>query len=394
MHTRRREITRAPRPAELEGPRFVSFVLFLLAIVLIGCGAPGEPQPPTPPVPQAIADLSAKQAGDGVLLTFTMPGKSTRGERLQQVPAFEVLRGTLRPDGTPDPKSFRVVDTVPGALVARYSQRGQVQFIDPVSPTDPQLRSGQPFVYRVRTLFSAKRPSPDSKDVTLHLYPVVERISSLDASVTEQGINLKWPAPTRTSAGEPLPGAQEYHVYRGELDPATSTVAASDPQQAKWKSPLLQLGATSTTDYRDSGFDYGKTYAYLVRSVIASAAGALESSDSPLAVVTPKDTFPPAAPQGTVAAIQPGATPGAVAVELSWSINVEPDLAGYRVYRSEQEGARGALLTPELLPSPAYRDNSAQSGQRYWYTVTAVDRSGNESAPSLAVAVEVAQPSR
>jgi fibronectin type 3 domain-containing protein len=83
-----------------------------------------------------------------------------------------------------------------------------------------------------------------------------------------------------------------------------------------------------------------------------------------------------------------------VAVELSWSINVEPDLAGYRVYRSEQEGARGALLTPELLPSPAYRDNSVQSGQRYWYTVTAVDRSGNESAPSLAVAVEVAQPSR
>jgi fibronectin type 3 domain-containing protein len=83
-----------------------------------------------------------------------------------------------------------------------------------------------------------------------------------------------------------------------------------------------------------------------------------------------------------------------VAVELSWSINVEPDLAGYRVYRAEQEGVRGALLTPELLPSPAYRDNSVQSGHRYWYTVTAVDRSGNESAPSLAVEIEVAQPSR
>ena len=64
------------------------------------------------------------------------------------------------------------------------------------------------------------------------------------------------------------------------------------------------------------------------------------------------------------------------------------------MYRSEQEGAKGALLTPELLPSPAYRDNSVQSGQRYWYTVTAVDRSGNESASSLAVAVDVAQPSR
>jgi chitodextrinase len=34
-----------------------------------------------------------------------------------------------------------------------------------------------------------------------------------------------------------------------------------------------------------------------------------------------------------------------------------------------------------------------QVGQHYWYAVTAVDRSGNESAPSLAIAVEVAQPS-
>ena len=369
---------------------------FLLSIFFLtaGCGAPGEPQPPTPPVPQSVTDLTAKQVGDGVLLTFTMPGKSTLGERLQQVPAFEVLRGSLRPDGTADPKSFRVVDTVPGALVARYSQRGQVQFIDPVSPTDPQLRSGQPFVYRVRTLFSAKHPSPDSKDVILRLYPVAERISSLDANVTEQGIDLKWPMATHTSTGEPLSGVQEYHVYRGELDPSTASVAAGDPLQAKWKSPLLQLGATTTTDYRDSGFDYGKTYAYLVRSVIGSPAGPLESSDSPLTIVTPKDTFPPAAPQGLVAAVQPGATPDSLAVELSWSINVEPDLAGYRVYRSQQEGVPGALLTPELLPSPAYRDNSVQSGQRYWYTVTAVDRAGNESAPSPAVAVDVAQPSR
>jgi hypothetical protein len=379
------------RPVQSVSLFYLLISIFLLAA---GCGAPGEPLPPTPPIPQAIADLAGKQAGDGVLLTFTMPGKSTLGEKLQQLPAFEVLRGTLRADGTPDPKSFRVVDTVPGALVARYSQRGLVQFVDPVSPSDPQLRSGQPFVYRVHTLFSAKRPSPDSKDVTLRLYPVAERITSLDASVTEQGIELKWPAPTRTSAGDPLSGLEGYHVYRGELEPATAGVAASDPQQAKWKSPLLQLGATPTTDYRDSGFDYGKTYAYLVRSLIESPGGALESSDSPLAIVTPKDTFPPAAPQAIVVAIQPEAAPGSVAVELSWSINVEPDLAGYRVYRSEQEGVRGVLLTPDLLPSPAYRDNSVRSGQHYWYTVTAVDRSGNESAPSLAVAVDVAQPFR
>src|ERR1700751_5375322 len=201
------------RPAQSVPIFYFLFSIFLFAA---RCGAPGEPQPPTPPIPLGIADLTAKQAGDGVLLTFTMPGKSTLGDRLQQVPTFEVLRGSLRPDGMPDPKSFRVVDTVPGALVARYSQRGQVQFIDPVAPTDPQLRSGQLFVYRVHTLFSAKHPSPDSKDITLQLYPVAERLSAIDSAVTEQGIELKWAAPTHTSTGESLASVQEYHVYRGE----------------------------------------------------------------------------------------------------------------------------------------------------------------------------------
>jgi hypothetical protein len=39
-------------------------------------------------------------------------------------------------------------------------------------------------------------------------------------------------------------------------------------------------------------------------------------------------------------------------------------------------------LTTELLPAPVYRDISVQAGHRYWYTVTAVDRAGNESAPA------------
>jgi fibronectin type 3 domain-containing protein len=131
----------------------------------------------------------------------------------------------------------------------------------------------------------------------------------------------------------------------------------------------------------------------MVRSVMQVEGVELESSDSRPVTVTPQDTFPPAAPQGLVAALLPGSAPATVLVDLSWSINLETDLAGYRVYRSEQEGTRGQLLTPELLPTPADRDTSVQPGHRYWYTVTAVDRAGNESAPGAAVVVDVTQPS-
>src|SRR5207244_823079 len=104
-----------------------------------------------------------------------------------------------------------------------------------------------------------------------------------------------------------------------------------------------------------------------------------------------RSSRPPAPPQDLVAAVLPGATPSAFVVDLSWSSNLETDLAGYRVYRSEQEGARGQLITPDLLPVPAVRDRSVALGHRYWYTVTAVDRAGNESGPSRPAAVDIAE---
>ena len=49
----------------------------------------------------------------------------------------------------------------------------------------------------------------------------------------------------------------------------------------------------------------------------------------------------------------------------------------------------GEVLTRELLPTPAYRDAAVQSGRKYWYLVTAVDRAGNESPASAVAAVEI-----
>jgi hypothetical protein len=369
-------------------PTLLSFLIFV-CLLSTGCGAPGEPLPPSPPIPVAVKDLAARQVGDAVLLTFTLPGKSTLGDRLTEVPTVEVWRGGLRPDGAPDPKSFHLADTVPGSLINSYAQEGKIQFPDAIQPEEIRSRTGETAVYHVRTRVSERKASADSNEVSVVLYPVPQRIETLETHLTEKSVQLNWTVPGSTSAGGALPPIQEFHIYRGELDPASATAAEKDLHAAVWKLPLLQIAVSSTPEYQDAGFDFGKTYAYVVRSVIRVGGSLLESADSVPQILTPKDTFPPAAPQDVTAAVLPGTAQGTRVVDLSWSINLETDVAGYRVYRSESEDARGPLVTPELLPTPSYRDSSVLSGHRYWYTVTAVDRAGNESAPSAFTLAEL-----
>jgi hypothetical protein len=388
--------SRNPGVLRIRRQRISHFEIRLSLFILLlssGCGAPGEPTPPSPPVPVAVADLAAQQAGDAVQLTFTMPLKTVAGERLTETPAIEILRGSLKADGSPDAKSFRTVETIPGALVAGYRAEDKMQIVNRISPDELRAYPDAVLAYRVRTRASRKRASADSNTVTVRIHPVPERITSVHVEVTESAGELSWSAPTKTSAGDPLSAITEYRVYRGEIDPASSGAAANDLSQAKWKLSLAFLGSSPTNSYRDTAFDFGKTYLYTVRTVIPGDGNTIESGDSVPAIVTPRDIFPPAVPQGLVAAVVSPEPNAPSEVDLSWSINTETDLAGYHVYRSEQEGTPGQLVTPDLLLSPAYRDTSVQPGHRYWYSVTAVDRSGNESAPSARVAAEVAQPS-
>jgi hypothetical protein len=92
------------------------------------------------------------------------------------------------------------------------------------------------------------------------------------------------------------------------------------------------------------------------------------------------DRTAPAVPSTPVAA-----PAGPRIVALSWSYGTEPDLAGYRVYRSSTSGGPYQPIGP-FLDRPAFIDATAPRGTTAYFVIRAVDTSGNISAPSAEAA--------
>jgi PKD repeat protein len=88
------------------------------------------------------------------------------------------------------------------------------------------------------------------------------------------------------------------------------------------------------------------------------------------------DTTLPAVPAGLAA------TAGDGIVSLDWSDNTDTDLAGYHVYRATTTGGPYTSLTAMPITMSGYTDLGVINGTTYYYVVTAVDTSNNESANS------------
>jgi hypothetical protein len=90
----------------------------------------------------------------------------------------------------------------------------------------------------------------------------------------------------------------------------------------------------------------------------------------------PEPASNPAAPTGLTA------TAGYIPVILDWNDNSESDLAGYNVYRSTTSGSGYSKLNSTLLTDSNYIDDITSTDITYYYVVTAVNTTSNESTYS------------
>ncbi len=391
-------------------------ILFSAAIffpILAGCASPGEPVERRQAVPVAITDLTASQLGNDVVLTFSVPKETVDHTSVGEAPTFEVYRAihpaaaASSPSPTPP---FALLVTIPAALAPSYVTGEHFRYVDSLTAGDFLPNHQQSVAsYTVRTSVSEGKESADSNHVSLDIYPAPVPITDLHAEGTKSAIILHWTAPQTDITGN-VPVITGYRVYRGSAQtPPTvgatnalnTPIAAAEPNQnvaaaagasassaaetPQLISPLTEIGEPDTTEYRDSDVGKDKTYVYSVRSAIQADGKVLESTDSNLATITLHDVYPPSVPTQLLATPVPAEESAQAHVDLSWAINPETDLAGYNVYRSEQAGVHGTRINPQLLPTPAFSDMNGVPGRSYYYSVTAVDRTGNESAPSAAV---------
>jgi hypothetical protein len=365
----------------------------ILAVFLAGCAAPGEPIARQPVVAQGINDLSARQTGNSVVLTFTLPKETIQGNPLREAPEIKIYREFMpaapaSPASTAQPAApDQLIFTVTPQIEAQYRDGNRLRVPTPLAASDVSAHAGENAVYMVRTRIST-RDSADSNFAEALILPAPLPIEDLHAQVTKFAIELSWTAAQTPSAGTLGRVTIGYRVYRTQGASARTPGGASGGAQPNAAAPAFALlGETTSPSFNDANFTFGLTYKYTVRSVAHYDAGEVESEDSVPLIVTPRDTFPPAAPMGLVAAVVPAGGGEPLHVDLSWDISPEKDVAGYNVYQSEEEHAAGKRVNSQPLPTPAFRDISVVAGHRYFYRVTAVDRSGNESTPSAAVAV-------
>jgi len=356
--------------------RSLAQILFPAAMVCLtlGCATIGPPRPPSLDLPKPPSDLRAARKGDRVVLSWTIPTATTDRETIRKLGSTQICRG---------PGEMKACGSAIGEVNApapsaeTSKQKPQGSFIDTLPSEFLTDSPAATISYAIEVLNRDGRSSGLSNQVRVQLIRTMQPPRQLDARVAKEGVVLSW-------NGEPIPSASAsvqcvYRIYR-HTEGSNEAMLAGETQAG--------LGERTFTD---NTIEWQKTYYYHVEPVSLiqrpdNSQLSVEGTDSPEAKIFADDVFPPAVPSELQAVFS---GPGQKAfIDLVWAPVTDVDLAGYNVYRRE-EGEPWVKLNDGLVLTPAYRDVSVAPQKHYFYSATAVDIRGNESAHSEEAAESV-----
>ena len=368
-------------------PLAVSAILACAA----GCASRGNPQPPSLHLPALATELRAQRVSNQVLLTWTIPNKTTDGLLLHD-PVTVILCRDLSPLRSANPPAC--------TPVRRLSATPGETHVADILP--PALITGEPrlLVYRIELCNAKNRSAGPSSPVLAPAGQAPADPGVLTVTASPHGAMVHWQlSPYQPSVVQP---AMELTRTLIANDPSPATPLGkhktSTPRLSSTKeysSPVvLRATFSGSSPVRDAGgiFDPTalphNTYTYIAQRVLpvtlAGHAYELRSAPSPAVTFIDKDVFPPRPPTG-LQSIASAPLNGPPSIDLSWESNLEPDILGYNLFRSDTPDGPFTRLNSSPIPSPTFRDLTAASNHTYRYRVTAVDQNHNESLPSSAI---------
>lgn len=345
------------------------------ALMMTGCATITPPLPPSLDLPKPPADLRAARKGERVVLTWTIPTLTTDRQTARRFAATRICRALgadLNQCATPVGET-----AVPDSSSGNTGGKKPTASYTDVLPSSLESEDPSRFAtYAVEVRNADGRSAGLSNQVRVPLVRTLSPPQNFQARVGKEGVTLSW-----TNDIPPAETQQRlrygYRIYRW-LD-AQSLLVAESPASTEHEMA-----------FTDSNIEWEKTYKYRVETVTVIAGKTreeqVEGDDSPEIKVFVHDVFPPAVPSGLQAVFSgPGQKPF---IDLIWAPVPDVDLDGYNVYRHEA-GTVPVKVNSELVKTPAYRDTDVVSGKRYFYSVSALDVRGNESARSEEAAESV-----
>jgi hypothetical protein len=332
--------------------------LLVVAVLVAACGRKTDPLTPDSPRPEMVRDLAVAVRDAVAYLTWSVPSKNVEGKDLppDSVAEFQVYRAEI--DRERKRPRFKLVATIDTADPAPARVRGGI-----VNWSDDGLSYGRVYAYRVRSRSVRGGDSPFSAEVRAAPLLALAPPGNVAAAAGDSAVSLTWDPVSRRSDGSAHEGFVGYNIYRGS-------------EKGREDKKPLNSEPVRANSYRDTAVVNGKTYYYLVRSADSAEPPWTESLDSAEVTASPRDLTPPAPPAGLTV------VPGIGRVFITWSENREQDLAGYHVYRATKSGGEARRLTDRPINRTTFSDEKVRQGMTYYYTITAVDKSGNESRRS------------
>jgi hypothetical protein len=248
-------------------------------------------------------------------------------------------------------------------------------------------------------------PSAESTRITSRIGPPKTSVSLPTRPLMQHRTLAKRPAIASTTApptsAQALPTALASGVAAGQVPQTTADTAkgttptATAPNTKSTAAPLAGLTSTGSAAVAQTA-PSPSAGAASVRSVASAGSGSAPSSSgsrsalnllqnsaitSLLQPPTPVVTTPPSTPPST-----PPPSPSTGNVTLTWTANVEPDLAGYKIYVGTASGTynypESAFVTGRVT---SYTVSNLPNGQTYFFAMSAYDSAGNESLLSAEV---------